>query len=102
MTLSGLLIGGAIPAVCLGLGTVFMRASIGAGASIPLYLAVVGSVVALLGWVAFICGDGDDLDTGNCLYGLWDRRAETAGFDHRTIDQQQCSDRCPCRRRGIF
>ncbi len=49
MTLSGLLIGGAIPAVCLGLGTVLMRASLGAGASIPLYLTVVGSVVALLG-----------------------------------------------------
>lgn len=52
MTPSGLLIGGAIPAICLGLGTVFMRASLGAGASIPLYLAVVGSVVALLGWGA--------------------------------------------------
>lgn len=47
MTPFGLLIGAAIPAVCLGLGTVFMRASLGAGASIPLYLAVVGSVVAL-------------------------------------------------------
>jgi hypothetical protein len=45
---------GAIPAICLGLGTVFMRASLGAGASIPLYLAVVGSVVALLGWSSFI------------------------------------------------
>jgi transporter family protein len=31
-----------------------MRASLGAGASIPLYLAVVGSVVALNGWAAFI------------------------------------------------
>jgi transporter family protein len=31
-----------------------MRASLGAGASIPLYLAVVGSVVALLGWSAYI------------------------------------------------
>jgi len=29
MTLSGFLIGGAVPAVCLGLGTVFMRASCG-------------------------------------------------------------------------
>lgn len=50
MTLSGFLIGGVIPAICLGLGTVFMRASLGAGASIPLYLAVVGSVVAMFGW----------------------------------------------------
>ncbi len=54
MSLSEFLIGGAIPAICLGLGTVFMRASLGAGASISLYLAVVRSVVALLGWAAFI------------------------------------------------
>ncbi|PNG25686.1 hypothetical protein [Methylocella silvestris] len=54
MTLSELLVGGVVPAVCLGLGAVFMRASLDAGASIPLYLAVVGSVVALLGWAAFI------------------------------------------------
>mgnify|MGYP001553713043 FL=1 len=58
MTLSGFFIGGAIPAVCLGLGTVLMRASLGAGASIPLYLGVVGSVVALLGWSAFIWTGG--------------------------------------------
>ncbi|MCB8822891.1 hypothetical protein [Microvirga rosea] len=50
MTPSALLIGGLIPAICLGLGTVLMRASLGAGASIPLYLAVVGSVVGLIGW----------------------------------------------------
>jgi transporter family protein len=36
VTLSGFLIGGVIPAVCLGLVTVLMRASLGAGASIPL------------------------------------------------------------------
>jgi transporter family protein len=35
-----------------------MCASLGAGASIPLYLAVVGSVVALLGWTAFIWTGG--------------------------------------------
>ena len=61
MALSGFLIGGAIPAICLGLGTVLMRASLSAGASIPLYLAVVGSVVALLGWVAFIWTGGPTL-----------------------------------------
>lgn len=44
------MIGGAIPAVCLGLGTVLMRASLGAGASVPVYLALVGSTVAILGW----------------------------------------------------
>jgi hypothetical protein len=50
MTLAGLLIGGVIPAVCLGLGTALMRASVGARASIPVYLALVGSTVAVLGW----------------------------------------------------
>jgi transporter family protein len=34
MTLSGFLIGGAIPAICLGLGTVLMRARPGAGATV--------------------------------------------------------------------
>jgi transporter family protein len=61
VTLSGFLIGGAIPAICLELGAVFMRASLGAGASIPLNLAVVGSVVALLGWAAFIWTGGTTL-----------------------------------------
>lgn len=68
MTLSGLLIGGAIPTICLGLGTVFMRASLGAGASIPLYLAVVGSVVALLGWAAFIRTGGPILSVRLVLH----------------------------------
>lgn len=54
MTLSGLLIGGVIPAICLGLGTMFMRASIGTDASISLYLEVIGSVVTLFGWGAFV------------------------------------------------
>ncbi|SOC41332.1 hypothetical protein SAMN05892877_108210 [Rhizobium subbaraonis] len=36
MPLSGLLVGGAIPAVCLGPGTVFARVSLGAGVSSPL------------------------------------------------------------------
>lgn len=57
MTLSGFLIGGVIPAICLGLGTVLMRASLGTGASIPVYLALVGSTVAMLGWGAtFLLG----------------------------------------------
>jgi uncharacterized membrane protein len=58
VTLSGFLIGGAIPAICLGMGTVFMRASLGAGASIPLYLTVVGSVVAPLGWASLFWAGG--------------------------------------------
>jgi Na+-transporting NADH:ubiquinone oxidoreductase subunit NqrE len=57
MTLSGFLIRGVIPAICLGLGTVLMRASLGAGASIPVYLVLVGSTVAVLGWGAtFLLG----------------------------------------------
>lgn len=50
MTLNNIAIGGIIPAICLGLGTVLMRASIGAGASIPVYLAGVGTIIALIGW----------------------------------------------------
>lgn len=52
MTLNNVAIGGIIPAICLGLGTVLMRASIGAGASIPVYLAGVGTIIALIGWTA--------------------------------------------------
>lgn len=54
MTPSALVIGGLVPAICLGLGTVLMRASLGAGASIPLYLAVVGSVVGVIGWLMLL------------------------------------------------
>lgn len=39
-------------AICLGLGTAFTMASLGAGASIPPGLTVGGSVVALLGWAS--------------------------------------------------
>ncbi|CAN5405970.1 hypothetical protein BH11PSE5_BH11PSE5_27750 [soil metagenome] len=45
-----IIIGGIVPAICLGLGTVLMRASIGAGASIAVYLASVGTIIALVGW----------------------------------------------------
>ncbi|MBZ9649789.1 hypothetical protein K9B33_19815 [Sphingobium sp. 3R8] len=49
MKVAGILIGGIVPALCLGLGTVLMRASIGAGAAIPVYLASVGTVIAMIG-----------------------------------------------------
>ena len=49
MKVTDILIGGIVPAICLGLGTVLMRASIGAGAAIPVYLASVGSVIAVIG-----------------------------------------------------
>jgi uncharacterized membrane protein len=51
MNVAGVMIGGIVPAICLGLGTVLMRASIGAGATIPVYLASVGTTVALVGWI---------------------------------------------------
>ena len=41
-----------IPALFLGLGTVLMRSSIDAGASIPTYLAVIGTTIALVGWIS--------------------------------------------------
>jgi transporter family protein len=50
MNFTSIMIGGIVPAICLGLGTVLMRASIGAGASIPVYLASVGTIIALVGW----------------------------------------------------
>jgi transporter family protein len=49
---TGILVGGIIPAVFLGLGAVLMRSSIGAGASIPTYLAVIGTTIALVGWTS--------------------------------------------------
>ncbi|HET8936345.1 MAG TPA: hypothetical protein VFN67_23035 [Polyangiales bacterium] len=58
METSSIIIGGIVPAVCLGLGTVLMRASIDAGASIPAYLAVVGTTVASAGWGAILLGKG--------------------------------------------
>jgi len=50
MNAAGILVGGIIPALFLGLVTVLMRSSIAAGASIPTFLAVVGSTIALVGW----------------------------------------------------
>jgi hypothetical protein len=51
---AGILVGGVIPALFLGLGTVLMRSSIAAGASIPTYLAVIGTTVALVGWTSLV------------------------------------------------
>jgi len=66
MIRSGLLVGGVGRAVRLGLGTVMMRASLGAGASMPLYLAVVGRVVALIGRAAFIWKGAQFSLSGQC------------------------------------
>lgn len=51
MNLSENLVKGIVSAICLGLGTVLMRASIGTGESIPIYLVSVGSVIALSGCI---------------------------------------------------
>ncbi len=61
MNAAAIMIGGVIPAVCLGLGTVLMRASIGAGATIPAYLAVVGTTIAAIGWGATLLGPGGSI-----------------------------------------
>ncbi|HTU00135.1 MAG TPA: hypothetical protein VMF58_18945 [Rhizomicrobium sp.] len=54
MNATGILIGGIVPAIFLGLGTVLMRSSIAAGASIPTYLAVIGTTIALVGWTSLV------------------------------------------------
>jgi transporter family protein len=51
MNLAGIVIGGIVPAICLRLGTVLMRASIGAGATIAVFLASVGTIIAFVGWI---------------------------------------------------
>lgn len=50
MNATSIFVGGIIPALFLGLGTVLLRSSIGAGASIPTYLAVIGTTIAIVGW----------------------------------------------------
>jgi transporter family protein len=52
MNAAGILMGGVAPAILLGLGTVLMRSSIAAGASIPTYLAVIGTTIAAVGWIS--------------------------------------------------
>lgn len=59
MNANAILIGGIVPAVFLGLGTVLMRASVGAGATIPVYLAAVGTTVGLIGWTATLLTPGE-------------------------------------------
>ena len=52
MSAWALLVGGVAPAVLLGLSTVLMRLSIGAGASTSLYLTAVGVTIAVVGGAA--------------------------------------------------
>ena len=58
MNTSALLIGGVIPALLLGAGTVLVRYSIGAGASPASYLAMAGSVIAAVGWFSTMVSGG--------------------------------------------
>lgn len=66
MTPAALLIGGLIPAVLLGLGTVLMRASLAAGAGIAGFLAVTGTTVALIG-IASLCITAAPLPPPNAI-----------------------------------
>ena len=59
-----ILIGGIVPAVLLGIGTVLMRASIGAGASIPIFLASTGTATAAAGWLAIAANGRSIVTTG--------------------------------------
>lgn len=58
MNTSALLIGGVIPAMLFGAGTVQVPYSIGAGASPASYLATAGSVIAAVGWLATMASGG--------------------------------------------
>jgi hypothetical protein len=44
---TGVVVDGCVPAICLVLGTAPMRSSSAAGASIPTYLAVIGTTIGL-------------------------------------------------------
>jgi hypothetical protein len=46
-----ILVGGILPAILLGLGTALVQFSMGAGPSIPIYMATVGTTVAILSWI---------------------------------------------------
>lgn len=58
MDLRALLIGGLVPTVLLGLGTVLMKLSMRAGSSVPNYLVQVGCTVAAVGLLASGLGGG--------------------------------------------
>ena len=58
MNLKSLLIGGLLPTILLGLGTVLMKLSMREGSSVANYLAQVGAVVLAVGLLATWAGDG--------------------------------------------
>ena len=58
MNAKSLLIGGLLPTVLLGLGTVLMKLSMREGSSVPNYLVQVGSTVLCVGLLATVLGGG--------------------------------------------
>lgn len=58
MNVKSLLIGGLLPTVLLGLGTVLMKLSMREGSSVPNYLVQVGATVLCVGLLATLLGDG--------------------------------------------
>lgn len=58
MNAKSLLIGGLLPTVLLGLGTVLMKLSMREGSSVPNYLVQVGGTVLCVGLLATVLGGG--------------------------------------------
>lgn len=58
MNAKALLIGGLLPTVLLGLGTVLMKLSMREGSSVPNYLVQVGGTVLCVGLLATLLGGG--------------------------------------------
>ena len=58
MNFKALLIGGLLPTLLLGLGTVLMKLSMREGSSVPNYLVQVGGTVFCIGLLARVFGNG--------------------------------------------
>lgn len=58
MNVKSLLVGGLVPMVLLGLGTVLMKLSMRAGSSVPNYLVQVGGTVLCVGLLSTLLGGG--------------------------------------------
>lgn len=70
MNLQSLLIGGIIPSILLGAGTVLMKLSLKNGISLPLYLMIVGFVVLLYGTVAAYFAEVKELTFQSSVYAI--------------------------------
>ena len=58
LQLKSLIVGGLVPAILLGAGSVLMKLSLRAGSSVPNYLAQVGAAVLLIGLCASALNGG--------------------------------------------